>query len=197
MYSSLDRKSLRCSRDELHLNLFLLFGNRPSALWQALKYLQPEDQFTNRFHLALRRSHSGHLPLSSIFQKGTGGTAEINLLTQNMNEHRKSYTGNWSDKTSEQEMEKRMQHKKTRAMFGEIIVFLCLIQMHVSPLSSPYLVVQYQRTVWHICNLLRLTWDLQVMMHDLSVLTNDERELRDKSHNLQESCDQWSWMQFQ
>lgn len=58
----------------------LLFGDHPSALWQALKYLQPQDQFANRVHLALLSSHSGHLPLSSIFQKGVHGATEASSL---------------------------------------------------------------------------------------------------------------------
>lgn len=64
-------------------------------------------------------------------------------------------------------------------------LFLCLIWWK-----------HYQRTEYHICSLLILTWDLEVTMHDLSVLPNDECELHDKSHNLQHSSEPWSRMQF-
>lgn len=47
----------------------------------------------------------------------------------------------------------------------------------------------YQNTVCHVFNLLSLTWDLEVMMHDLSALINSEHELHDTSNNLQKSCD--------
>lgn len=72
-----------------------------------------------------------------------------------MNEH----TGNLSEKTSEEELEKECCFKKKKSMFGEIIVLLALIHIHVSHLSLPYLVIQYQNRVCHVFNLLSLTWD--------------------------------------
>ena len=55
-----------------------------------------------RLYVALSWSHSGHLLLSSIFQKSVRGTAKANLLPWNMNEGWKSLTAKWSDKTSKQ-----------------------------------------------------------------------------------------------
>lgn len=68
-------------------------------------------------------------------------------------------------------------------MFGDIIVSPGLIQIHVSHLSFPYLVIEYQNKACHVFNLLSLTCNLEVTMHDSSALINREHELHETSNN--------------
>lgn len=118
------------------------------------------------------------------FKKASGGRVEPSLLTQNTNEPRKWTPGNWSDKTSEHGVEKECS-LKARAMFGEIIVLLRLIQIFASPLPLPYLAIVYQSTACHVCDLSSFTWELEVTMHDSSLLTNGDAICR-------KVCDLWS-----
>ena len=78
---------------------------------------------------------------------------------------------------------------KPRAMFGEIIVLLHLIQIFASPLPLPYLARVYQSTACHVCDLSSFTWELEVTMHDSSVQTNGDAICR-------KVCDPWSIMLF-
>lgn len=73
---------------------FFLLANRPS-LWDGSWNIYYQQVSARHY-----AEHSGHLPLSSIFQKGTGELWRQSLLTQNKNEKKKSNTG--SGKTSEE-----------------------------------------------------------------------------------------------
>ena len=112
--------------------------------------------------------------MSSIFQKSI--LQRKSLLTQNMNEHWKSHTVDQPDK----EVETNAALNKSQVWRKHCLK--CLIQIHLSPLASPYLVKYFQSRVWHVCNPLSLTWNLGLVMHDWSGLTHGECELNDKSY---------------
>lgn len=115
----LERENI--SRPALALRLYpvLLLAEHPSALWQVLKYLRPEDQFANRFHLALPRGAVVNFPCHPYFRTALKETLEANLLTRNMNEHWKSLTRDLCEKTSEEESGENAAFLRIKTTFEE------------------------------------------------------------------------------
>lgn len=114
----------------------------------------------------------GQLSLSSIFQNGIGG--------------------NFRGKLADPEYERALKIINARPMWKDFRGrecsvfenknhvwrdFLALIHKHVSLFTLPYWVIADQNAASLTFHLLSLTWDPEVMMRGLSVLTNGEYEL--------------------
>lgn len=104
------------------------------------------------------------------------------MLTQNINEHKKNHLRETYLTDQELEKECSLFEKNShvwRDPYPHITSVFALFGDQVSKTQyAPYF------------NLLSLTWDLEVMVHDLSVLTNDEHELHNTTHNEPKSYDQ-------
>lgn len=78
----LNRINNNCSWEHPCSHPFLFFSDHPSAQWQALKYLQPQDQFTDSLHLALGTRPSGHVLFVIHISKSNrevGVTAQVRI----------------------------------------------------------------------------------------------------------------------